>query len=89
MKEKLSYSESVEEVLNDVSDLVLHNDDVNTFDHVINCLIDVCGHEAEQAEQCAWVVHLRGKCTVKSGDIFELEPPKTELQNRGLTVTID
>ena len=44
-------------------EIILHNDDVNTFDHVINCLIRYCDHPLEQAEQCAYIVHYRGKCT--------------------------
>ncbi|MGB8490859.1 MAG: ATP-dependent Clp protease adaptor ClpS [Bacteroidales bacterium] len=47
--------------------LVLYNDDVNTFDHVIKTLVEVCGHDPVQAEQCALIVHLKGSCDVKSG----------------------
>ena len=54
--------------------IVLYNDEVNTFDHVINCLVRICDHEPLQAEQCAWIVHLNGRCTVKSGVYDELEP---------------
>jgi ATP-dependent Clp protease adaptor protein ClpS len=69
--------------------LVLHNDDVNTFDHVIECLVEICNHEPEQAEQCAMIVHYKGKCIVKSGT-YELLLPMTEaLLNRGLTATIE
>lgn len=50
-----------------VRDLVLYNDDVNTFDFVIQCLIEVCKHDALQAEQCTYIVHYNGKCTVKPG----------------------
>ena len=55
-------------------EIILHNDDVNTFDHVINCLIRYCDHTLEQAEQCAYIVHYRGKCTVKTGSFEDLEP---------------
>jgi ATP-dependent Clp protease adaptor protein ClpS len=89
MKEKEQYSEGLDELLDDPKDLILHNDDINTFDHVINCLVDIVGHDSEQAEQCAWIVHLKGKCAVKTGSVYELDPPKTELLNRGLTATID
>lgn len=69
--------------------LVLHNDDVNTFDHVIDCLVEICNHEPEQAEQCAMIVHYKGKCAVKIGT-YELLLPMTEaLLNRGLTATIE
>ena len=53
--------------------LVLYNDDVNTFDHVINCLIRICQHDVVQAEQCAWLVHNRGKCNIKSGKPYYFE----------------
>ena len=63
----------LEETL-DVDDLVIFNDDVNTFDHVIKTLIKVCRHTAEQAEQCALIIHYKGKCTVKTGSYEELKP---------------
>ncbi len=69
--------------------LVLHNDDVNTFDYVINCLIEICGHNAMQAEQCTWLVHYRGKCDVLSGSYGELLPYRRALAEKGLKVTID
>ena len=47
--------------------LVIYNDDVNTFDHVINSLVKVCKHEVIQAEQCTWIIHYNGKCAVKEG----------------------
>jgi len=71
-----------------VFDLVLFNDDVNTFDWVIETLIEVCDHELEQAEQCAYIVHYKGKCTVKSGDFETLEPLQRELSNRNLSAEI-
>ena len=69
--------------------LILYNDDVNTFDFVIDTLIDVCNHEPEQAEQCAMITHFKGKCNVKTGDYFELKPPYDEMTLRGLTVSIE
>lgn len=81
----------VEEQINDLSDvkeLVLFNDDVNTFDHVIKCLVEVCRHTTEQAEQCALIAHFKGKCTVKSGSFTELKPMADELTRRFLTVEI-
>lgn len=68
--------------------LVLFNDDVNTFDWVIECLISICKHDAIQAEQCAIIVHFKGKCTVKSGEYDKLEPMCTALLDRGLTAEI-
>jgi|TARA_B100001059_G_scaffold35659_1_gene28662 ATP-dependent Clp protease adaptor protein ClpS len=54
--------------------IILFNDDINTFDHVIKTLVDYCDHTYEQAEQCAYIVHYTGKCTVKTGSYDELEP---------------
>jgi len=69
--------------------IVLYNDNVNTFDHVINCLMRYCGHELTQAEQCALIVHNNGKCSVKSGSFEELEPVCTALMEKGLSATIE
>lgn len=69
--------------------LVLYNDDVNTFDHVINCLVSYCKHDVCQAEQCAWIVHTKGKCVVKSGDYALLEPLCTALCEKGLSAQIE
>ncbi|MFQ3297139.1 MAG: ATP-dependent Clp protease adaptor protein ClpS [Polaribacter sp.] len=69
-------------------EIVLHNDDVNTFDHVINSLIDVCEHTLEQAEQCATLVHYKGKCTVKSGEFKYLEPRCSKLLQLGLSAEL-
>ncbi len=69
-------------------DLVLFNDDVNTFEWVIECLISICEHEAIQAEQSAYIVHYKGKCTVRSGEWDSLEVMQRELSNRGLSADI-
>jgi len=69
--------------------LVLYNDEHNTFDHVIEMLIAVCGHDALQAEQCALLVHFKGKCTVLSGTYDELEPKCTNLLDADLTADIE
>ena len=71
-----------------VKELVLHNDDVNTFEHVIDCLVEICQHEPVQAEQCAHIVHYNGKCSVKRGTYDQLEPRCTALQQRGLSAEI-
>lgn len=68
--------------------LLLWNDDINTFDFVIDSLIEICGHTPEQAEQCTILVHYKGKCTVKQGAIEILEPMYQKLSARGLTVEI-
>ena len=82
--EAIKIKESV--VLN--KENVLFNDDVNTFDHVIETLILVCDHTAEQAEQCAILVHYKGKCTVKTGSLKELEPKCSLLLEAGLSAEI-
>lgn len=69
--------------------IVLHNDDVNTFDHVIKSLIHICNHTPEQATQCAYIVHYKGKIDVKRGDYFKLEPTVYALWHEGLSVTLD
>lgn len=69
--------------------LVLYNDDFNTFDWVIESLIKVCKHQMEQAEQCAHIVHFNGKCAVKDGDYEKLEPMCTALLDRGLSAAIE
>jgi ATP-dependent Clp protease adaptor protein ClpS len=69
--------------------LVLYNDDVNTFEHVIESLIDVCHHTPEQAEQCALIVHTKGRYEVKSGTYKRLLPMKNSLTDRELTVSIE
>lgn len=70
------------------NEIVLFNDDVNTFDHVIETLIIVCEHTAEQAEQCAILVHYKGKCTVKTGSFDELKPKCSLLLEAGLSAEI-
>ena len=74
--------------LSDVRDLVLFNDDVNTFDHVISTLVRVCRHTPEQAEQCATIVHYRGKCTVKNGTLDELRPMRDAICEAGIDARI-
>lgn len=68
--------------------LVLWNDDVNTFDFVIESLIEVCGHTLEQAEQCTILVHYKGKCTVKTGSLEVLKPMHEKLLAKSLTSEI-
>ncbi len=69
-------------------DLVVYNDDINTFDHVIESLIKVCEHEPTQAEQCTWIIHNNGKCQVKHGAYEKLEPMCTALLDRGISAEI-
>jgi ATP-dependent Clp protease adaptor protein ClpS len=69
--------------------IVLHNDDVNTFEFVATTLIDVCGHDSHQATQCAYITHYKGKCEVKQGAFSDLKPRKDALVERGLQATIE
>lgn len=72
----------------DVRELVVFNDDINTFDHVIKTLIRVCKHSTEQAEQCTWLIHYKGKCTVKSGSFEELKPFRDGICEAGIDAKI-
>ncbi len=91
----MSTREKVEELVlthtesSEAHHLVLYNDDFNTFDHVIFTLIKVCEHSAEQAEQCSLIVHYKGKCTVKSGEIEDLKPRCQALLDAGLSAKIN
>ena len=69
-------------------EIVLYNDDVNTFDFVINSLIQVCEHTTEQAEQCTYLVHFKGKCTVKTGELNDLKPRCSKLLQLGLSAEL-
>lgn len=69
--------------------LTLHNDDVHTFDYVIDALVDICDHGFEQATQCTMLIHYKGKCDVKKGGFTVLKPLKDALIERKLNATID
>lgn len=69
-------------------EIVLYNDDVNTFDFVIDSLINVCDHTVEQAEQCTYLVHFKGKCTVKTGELDDLKPRCSKLLQLGLSAEL-
>lgn len=87
-KEQTAWEELVVEELVGQRDLIVYNDDVNTFDHVIDSLIKVCKHEPLQAEQCTHIIHFNGKCQVKHGEYDELEPMCTALLDRGISAEI-
>jgi ATP-dependent Clp protease adaptor protein ClpS len=87
-KEKISEEVLVEEDIVNQNEIVLYNDDVNTFDHVIEMLINTCEHTTEQAEQCAIIVHHKGKCTVKTGELKDLKPRCSKLLQAGLSAEI-
>ena len=87
-KEKFQEELLIEEDLKDLNEIILYNDDVNTFDHVINSLINACDHTPEQAEQCSLIVHYNGKCTVKTGEYEDLKPRCSKLLEAGLSAEI-
>ncbi|MBU2996939.1 ATP-dependent Clp protease adaptor ClpS [Cellulophaga baltica] len=88
IKEKILEDLLVEEETVKQNEIVLFNDEVNTFDHVIETLIGVCDHTPEQAEQCSIIVHHNGKCTVKTGDYDDLKPRCSKLLQAGLSAEI-
>ena len=69
-------------------DLMVYNDDFNTFDHVINTLVKVCKHDIQQAEQCTYLIHYKGKCSVKKGMYEELKPMRVEITSAGIKAAI-
>ncbi|PKP29139.1 MAG: hypothetical protein CVU01_01455 [Bacteroidetes bacterium HGW-Bacteroidetes-18] len=87
-KRKIQEDVDVLEKEVNLHEIILFNDDVNTFDFVIDCLIEICDHTAEQAGQCALLVHYKGKCAVKTGEYDELRPRCTQLLTRGLSAEI-
>ena len=87
-KEKYLEELLVEEQVLEFNEIVLFNDDVNTFDHVIDTLIYACDHTPEQAEQCSLIVHYNGKCTVKTGAFEDLKPRCSMLLEAGLSAEI-
>jgi ATP-dependent Clp protease adaptor protein ClpS len=88
-KTKEQVESQVEEILSSPYVLILENDDYNSFDWVITCLMKICKHEYEQANQCAFIVHHNGRCDVKYGDYDTISDMKDKLKNAGLSVTMD
>lgn len=80
---------NIQEQLVEEKDLIVYNDDFNTFDHVIDSLIKICGHDIIQAEQCTWIIHHNGKCQVKRGPFKDLAPMCTGLLERGISAEIE
>ena len=87
-KEKVLEKEKVSTKESRLHEIVLYNDDHNTFDHVIEVLIMACDHTPEQAEQCSLLVHYKGKCTVKTGSYKDLKPRCSTLLEEGLSAEI-
>ncbi len=91
VKEKIAPGADVD-VLTDTMDpfhLIVWNDEVNTFEWVIETLVEVCKHSVEQAEQCAYIIHFRGKYSVKNGDYEELKPMCDAITDRGIGATVE
>lgn len=76
------------EQLENQHELVLFNDDIHTFDFVIDALISICEHTDEQAHQCTLLVHYKGKCTVKTGELSDIKPRCSKLLELGLSAEI-
>jgi ATP-dependent Clp protease adaptor protein ClpS len=87
-KKKIQEEVDVLEEITKQHEIVLFNDDVNTFDFVIDSLIEVCDHTLEQAEQCTLLVHYKGKCTVKTGEYNDLKSRCSLLLTKGLSAEI-
>lgn len=87
-KEKVREKVNIKELLGLNNEIIVYNDDVNTFDHVIETLIRVCDHTPEQAEQCSLIIHYNGKCTVKTGPYDKLKAQCTKLLAAGLNAEI-
>lgn len=89
-REEVLEEKSTETLENEANEneLVVFNDEVNTFDYVIKMLIDTCEHDPVQAEQCTLLIHYKGKCGVKSGSYDDLEPRCTKLLEGGLSAEI-
>jgi len=81
--------ENYNEKISENNFLILHNDDFHTFDYVTVALMEICEHTFEQASQCTLIVHYKGKCDVKKGEISKLKPMKDALIQRELNATID
>ena len=90
MSDQPQYDEDLvlDKLLNSNNSILLYNDEVNTFDHVIDSLCKYCDHDSVQAEQCAWIVHNNGKCLVKSGAYDDLLPICNALKENGLSAQI-
>lgn len=79
----------IKEKLVEPCDLIIYNDDVNTFEFVIESIIKICEHSSIQAEQCTWIIHHNGKCSVKRGGIDKLLPMAEAFLERGISAVIE
>ena len=88
MSVKEEVAEEVLEKVGNENEIIVYNDDVNTFDHVIEVLIKACDHEPMQAEQCTLLIHYKGKCGVKSGSMKDLKPRCSKILDEGISAEI-
>tara|TARA_B100000809_G_scaffold136817_1_gene134341 strand:- start:1415 stop:1684 length:270 start_codon:yes stop_codon:yes gene_type:complete len=88
MSTQLQEEVLLEEQLTDTHDLVVYNDEVNSFDHVIETLMSICEHSPEQAEQCTWIIHHNGKCAVKNGEFEFLKELRTLICAKGISAEV-
>tara|TARA_Y100000589_G_C27054883_1_gene588845 strand:+ start:125 stop:412 length:288 start_codon:yes stop_codon:yes gene_type:complete len=79
----------IKEKIVEQSDLIIYNDDVNTFEFVIESIIKICEHSSIQAEQCTWIIHHNGKCSVKRGAVDKLKPMAEAFLDRGISAVIE
>lgn len=88
---KTDYKEETDvlTIQEDLCNLIVWNDEVNTFEWVIETLMEVCGHSHEQAEQCSYIIHFRGKYAVKQGSYDDLKPQCDAITERGINATIE
>jgi len=87
-----TYEEAEVDVLTDIEKqyhIVVWNDEVNTFEWVIDTLVEICGHSPEQAEQCALLIHTQGKYAVQQGNFEDLKPKRDAIVDRGIGATIE
>ena len=89
MKEKTLHRDDKPDSGRESNTLILYNDDINTFDHVIKSLVEVCGHDPVQAEQCAMIVHFKGSCDVKTGMVEVLNAMSKSLNLKGLNSKVE
>jgi ATP-dependent Clp protease adaptor protein ClpS len=89
MKEKLLHKDDKLKSGSESASLILYNDDINTFEHVIKSLVEVCGHDSVQAEQCAMIVHFNGSCEVKLGVVEVLNAMSRSLNVKGLNSKVE
>jgi ATP-dependent Clp protease adaptor protein ClpS len=87
-KQQLKSTASPSDMLTNRKELILFNDDINSFDFIIESLVEVCDHDPVQAEQCAMIAHFNGKCGIKFGSLSELTPMNNELNNRGISTIL-